>query len=277
MTDLDGLPTFVTIGSMKSGTSSLHMYLSAHPDISMSSKKEPDFFLEAKNWAKGIDWYRSLYDASRPHRGESSVNYTKFPNFPDAPEKMASMIPEARLVFVARDPIDRIRSHHSHQVAAMRLPYELHLDRDRKALEHYISCSRYAMQISRFLNFFPKDRLHIVCSHDLREEPAKTVCEVIAFLGADPSRLPDGTCALRYHDSGEKDFPTPLGRIVARWPGGKRLVRSKRIGPLSHFLRTPARRIELSTEVTEFLRDQLAEDAAEFRKMSGRGFPHWSV
>jgi hypothetical protein len=277
MTQGEGLPTFVTIGAMKCGTTSLHRYLAAHPDFSMSSKKEPNFFLQGKNWSMGFDWYRSLYDLSKPHRGESSVNYTKFPAFPDAPAKMAECIPDAKLVFVARDPIDRIRSHHAHQISAMNVRRDLDLERDKWLVDYYITCSRYAMQISRFLEFFPRDHLHVVCSTALRNDTARAVSEVITFLGADATRLPEGVCDARYHESDEKYFPTSLGRLVTLLPHGKRLVRSRSLGPLSRLFRTPAAKIEFSESVTDYLRDQLAEDAAEFRTLSGRDFAHWSV
>jgi hypothetical protein len=277
MTQREGLPTFVTIGAMKGGTTSLHRYLSAHPDFSMSSKKEPNFFLEGKNWSKGFDWYRSLYDLSKPHRGESSVNYTKFPAFPDAPARIAKCIPDAKLLFVARDPVDRIRSHHAHEVSAMNVCRELDLKRDKWLIDYYLACSRYAMQLSRFLEFFPRDQLHVVCSSALRNDTARTVSEVITFLGADATRLPEGVCDAHYHESDEKNFPTFLGRLLTKLPHGKRLVRSGHLGPLSLLFRIAAAKIEFSEAVSDYLHEQLAEDAAEFRRLSGRDFAHWSV
>src|SRR5687767_10224357 len=72
------LPNLVVIGAMKSATSSLHHYLNLHPEISMSETKELDFFVEDKNWPRGIEWYESQFSAARI-RGESSPNYTAYP------------------------------------------------------------------------------------------------------------------------------------------------------------------------------------------------------
>ena len=66
---------------MKAGTSSLHSYLDAHPDVHMSKRKELDFFVETKSWRRGVDWYRSQFDPTVPVNGESSPNYTKAPSF----------------------------------------------------------------------------------------------------------------------------------------------------------------------------------------------------
>jgi hypothetical protein len=62
----------IIIGAMKSGTSSLHHYLRQHPEICMSSAKEPNFFIEAGNFSKGLDWYRSMFADHTKICGEAS-------------------------------------------------------------------------------------------------------------------------------------------------------------------------------------------------------------
>lgn len=100
------LPNLVVIGGMKCGTSSLHYYLSLHPQISMSEPKELSFF--AENWPRGRDWYEAHFPEDLPIRGESSPNYMKHPAFPGVPERMVSLVPDAKLVYLVRDPIARI-------------------------------------------------------------------------------------------------------------------------------------------------------------------------
>ena len=56
------LPNLIVIGSQKCGTSVLHYYLSLHPEVSMSKPKELNFFIEERNWPRGIDWYRGHFD-----------------------------------------------------------------------------------------------------------------------------------------------------------------------------------------------------------------------
>jgi hypothetical protein len=55
------LPNFLIIGAMKAGTTSLHSYLTTHPEIYMSIKKEPNYFSSEKNWSKGVEWYESFF------------------------------------------------------------------------------------------------------------------------------------------------------------------------------------------------------------------------
>src|SRR5919106_4193832 len=98
------LPTFVIIGAQKCGTTALHSYLSRHPEVSMSRPKELDFFVEGANWEKGVDWYRSRFDGAAKARGESSPNYTAHPMLAGVPERMAELVPDAKLIFMVRDP-----------------------------------------------------------------------------------------------------------------------------------------------------------------------------
>src|SRR5687768_8813331 len=102
------LPNLIIIGAMKCGTTSMHGYLRRHRQIEMSGTKELDFFIAGRNWEKGPDWYASQFPGGTAIRGESSPNYTSALIFPGVPERMHSVVPDARLLFMVRDPVDRI-------------------------------------------------------------------------------------------------------------------------------------------------------------------------
>ncbi|MEM6898341.1 MAG: sulfotransferase domain-containing protein [Pseudomonadota bacterium] len=106
------LPTFIIIGAMKCGTTSLHSYLDRHPDTSMSDPKEVDFF-SGSNSDKSVEWYASLFDPDKPVRGEASQDYSKghHPLYKGAPERMKALIPDVKLIYLVRDPIERYFSH----------------------------------------------------------------------------------------------------------------------------------------------------------------------
>src|ERR671915_243608 len=73
------LPNLVIIGAQKCGTSVLHYYLGLHPEVSMSKPKELNFFIEERNWPRGVEWYRGHFDPEARVRGEASPNYSAFP------------------------------------------------------------------------------------------------------------------------------------------------------------------------------------------------------
>ncbi|HVM40035.1 MAG TPA: hypothetical protein VM618_04550, partial [Acidimicrobiia bacterium] len=100
------LPDFVIVGSMKSGTTSLFQYLGLHPGVGLPARKELDFFVAHRNWRRGEGWYRSQFApvADGLVTGESSPNYTMRHLFPGVAERMAAVVPDARLLYVVRDP-----------------------------------------------------------------------------------------------------------------------------------------------------------------------------
>ena len=75
----------------------------------MSSEKELNFFIEERNWPKGVDWYVAQIPTHTRIRGESSPNYTAVVRFPGVPARMHSVVPDARLIYLVRDPIGSVR------------------------------------------------------------------------------------------------------------------------------------------------------------------------
>ena len=112
------LPDLIIIGAMKCGTTSLHRYLDLHPEIIMSGQKGLNFFIPERNWGKGVDWYRPNFKGNALVSGEASPNYTNFPDFKGVAGCMHPIGPNARLIYMVRDPVDRILSHYMHFVSA---------------------------------------------------------------------------------------------------------------------------------------------------------------
>ena len=107
------MPNLFVIGAMKSGTTSLHRYLDLHPEISMSWEKEPNYFLP--EGSPGVDQrvndrkaYLNLFDSGMSVRGESSTSYSRYPQLTGVAAATAAAAPQARLVYLLRDPIERV-------------------------------------------------------------------------------------------------------------------------------------------------------------------------
>jgi hypothetical protein len=182
------LPSFLLIGAMKSGTTTLYWYLREHPDVFMATPKEPNFFND--HWHRGVGWYERLFagaGAARA-RGEASVRYASYPDDPECPSRIASVIPDVRLLYVVRDPIARMRSHYLHEVAALRerLPVEQALREN----PIYLDFSRYATQLERYLDRFPREQLMVVRAEDLFVNPSLVLPRVCRFVGVDSSFRP---------------------------------------------------------------------------------------
>jgi hypothetical protein len=133
------LPTFVVVGAMKAGTVSLRHYLDEHPDVFLGRGGmlgEPNYFVAEYNWPRGLAWYESLFDGAGQAGavGECSPCYSMAPAFPGVPERMARVIPDARLVYVVREPVARMQSMYMHQVSA---------GRERRRAEEALLDDRY--------------------------------------------------------------------------------------------------------------------------------------
>lgn len=180
------LPNLIVIGAMKSGTTSLHHYLDLHPEIKMSRQKELNFFVEALNWKKGIAWYSSQFSSEAKIRGESSPAYSNFPVFKGVPQRMHSLVPNAKLIYLLRDPVDRIVSHYTHFYAEQRehrtLPEALSVLSDN----FYVNRSRYFYQLSQYRDVFPDSQILVVTSASLSRFPQQTMRKIFQFLGVDP-------------------------------------------------------------------------------------------
>jgi sulfotransferase family protein len=179
------LPNVLVIGAMKCGSTSLHHYLDAHPDIAMSEKKELNFFYRPGVWNKGLEWYRSQFDPGAPLRGESSVNYTKSPRASGlAAPRMHRLVPHAKLIYMVRHPIERAVSHYLHTRAEGNeerpLPQAL-----SDLTGPYVSRSVYYANVEPFLRHFPAESLLVVPQERLRSQRAATLRAIFSFLGVD--------------------------------------------------------------------------------------------
>jgi hypothetical protein len=181
------LPNLLVIGGLKCGTTSLHHYLNLHPEIGMSRPKELNFFVEELNWELGRDWYASHFTAAAPVRGESSPHYTNLPRFEGVSARIRETLGTAvRLVYMVRDPIDRMLSHYLHNVGG---GYETRPMEDVLADPDsaYVARSRYAMQLEPYLDEFGPDRIAIVAREELKDDRAATMRRVFGFVGVDAS------------------------------------------------------------------------------------------
>ena len=197
------LPNLIVIGAQKCGTSSLHYYLDLHPEIQMSSPKELQFFIAEDGfdpepfladpgdlrfmqmnaeWSLGRSWYEAQFDPEVPVRGESSPVYGS-PWHRRVADRMAGLIPDARLIYLVRDPIERIVSSYMHFRAD---------GRERRSLSEaasapiYVGRSRYMTVLRPFLERYPRERILILRQEDLLMRRRETLGDVFRWLGVDP-------------------------------------------------------------------------------------------
>lgn len=179
------LPDFLIIGAMKAGTTSLHDYLGRHPDIYMSHPKEVHYFTDNVFFKKDLDWYKSHFITEKLLAGTSPQNYTKlhWGISGKVPKRLFEHIPDVKLIYVVRDPVERIESHYRENQAAGHAPEE-GLNRYLSDLwdNHFVLTSMYYFQISKYLEYFPKEQILILTAEELLSNRLETLNKVFRFL-----------------------------------------------------------------------------------------------
>ena len=269
------LPNLLVIGAAKAGTSSLHVYLDEHPDISMSWPKEL-FYFSFEDWRERRAWYERFF-RDAPVRGESCPQYAMHPAFPDVSRRVHSLIPDARLIYLVRDPVERFVAHYVDNIklALERRPLDEVLALDDGA-NYFLAASRYATQLERFLACFDQSRILVLDQRDLLHRRAETMRSVFAFLGVDPDfTSPAFSRELNAH----VDKPG-LSRFGHWAYTSERLPARVRSLVVRHGGRLLTRRVpipRLSDPQRERLLEHLAPEAERLRALTGQPFAGWSV
>ena len=177
------LPNFIIIGAMKCATSTLHVQLSRQPGFFMSEPKEPNFFSDDDNYARGMAYYRSLFEGagSSQLRGESSTHYTKLPTYPKALTRMREHLPALKLIYVMRHPIDRLVSHYIHEWSMRNI--NVPIDRAVDLHEELVHYGCYHMQLQPFIQVYGRANVLPVFLERLQAESQSELERVCRFLG----------------------------------------------------------------------------------------------
>lgn len=272
------LPNLVVIGAMKCGTGSLHYYLGLHPQIFMSKTKELNFFIKERNWHKGIQWYKSNFTEEAQIYGESSPDYTNYPYFDGVPPRMYSVVPDAKLIYVLRDPITRIISHYIHESSVGRENRELLEALTESYNNPYICRSKYYMQLEQFLEYFPKSNILIITTEELHIHRRQTLQKLFRFLNVDESFYGKNFSNLR-NESRYRRRKNWIGMLLTQLIGMQAIekipILLRRIisKPFSHKIERPTLDAKLRQDLTALLK----EDIDRLRKLSGYNFEYWCL
>lgn len=223
------LPNFLIVGAAKSGTSSLDYYLGQHPEVYIPPKKEahhfsiPDFPKTFKGpgdegmnlyTIRSREEYERLFDKVKTEKavGESSVFYLYYP---ETAKRIQQEIPEAKIIMVLRNPVDRAFSAYMHLVRDERedLSFEESLEKEeaRKVMDFepmwlYRDLGLYYAQVKRYLDIFGASRVKVIVFEEFVTRPQAAMQEVFRFLGVDSEFLVD--TSIKLNES---------GKVKSRW------------------------------------------------------------
>ncbi len=288
------LPDFMIIGAAKSATSTLYECLHRHPDIFMSTPKEPEFFSRNSEYSRGLDWYGGLFEACDDGQvcGEASTTYTRYPLTPNVPKRISRVMPDAKFVYIMRHPVDRAFSHYKHNMrTGVRMTFEEALA-SREDLYRgwdgrgYLECGKYVQQIKQFLNYFPRDSFLFLLYDDFAASPEAPLEACQRFLGVEVrdlladgivhSNMGDGEHYIRHHttqrlrrlpgsralaDALPPKFRESAFRMVRNSPIGRHLAKKAEVPPMKPETRSELLKYfeKFNQELAEFLGRDLSD------------------
>ena len=303
------LPDFFLIGAPKAGTTALAAYLAERPDVFVCEPKEPQYFTFDFPGHRGVhrqDEYEALFDRAGPAvraRGDASVWYLY--SRAAIPE-IARLRPDARLIALLRRPDEMVVSLYAQQrqtgiETAPDFGTAWRLEPGRQAghaiplgcrtpeFLHYRAVARYAEQLRRVFQHFPKERVKIFLYEDLCRDPGRVYAETLAFLGLAPDGRRDFPVLNPYADVRSPRLQTGLtwllghAREVNRRVQGRLGLDLRRVRIHQPVIETlqrlnldpGARRPTLDPMLREEIIEVYAEDIRDLMALTGRDLSHW--
>ncbi|WP_420453986.1 sulfotransferase domain-containing protein [Rubrivirga sp.] len=291
-------PDFLIAGAAKCGTTALWHLLDAHPGVGMTYIKEPRFFTREEGglergvvdtsiprsgtYDRGPDWYRELWRDAPPGAvlGEASTVYFVAP---DAPALIRAHAPDARLIVMVRDPVDRMYSHYWQERKAGWDWGEFRalVADDHPRVRYYESTSHYRAHVERFLEHFDRDQILLLAKEDLDDEPERVLTEVFAFVGVDPAFRPRAL-GRRFNRQRMPRYPwlrrladRARATVGARLPHGARQALGRTQRGIERRLSTPIEYPPLAADLRAELVPRFEADIAFVEDWLGRPRPGW--
>jgi len=274
-------PNFLIIGAQKCGTSSLYALFKQHPQIGMARLKETHFFCTDENWQRGWEWYESLFAhcAGKKAVGEATPLYSRIGTHPRSVERIAGHLPDVRILYIVRHPLERMES--------AWLMY-VHMYRIRETFCEFVQqspgavdASLYWKQISAYRTCFPDERILVLFLEDLKRDARGVLRRCFQFLEVDPDVQvsdPERPRNARAAKATESEALVRFRRTAAYrlakalTPAGLyESVKRKLYPRLHHRLPDP-----VWTEVTRrWAIEQVIEDSLQFLRFYGKPIDFW--
>jgi hypothetical protein len=265
------LPNFIIAGAARSGTTSLYYYLKRHNDIFMSPHNEIRFFDRIENYEKGPGWYEKHFEGYTGEKaiGEKSAAYL---HYECVPGKIAELIPDVKLLFILRNPVDRAYSHYWHRINLLN-EYRSFED-VVKSDSDIVSMGLYHKQIENYLNYFSKEQILFLLYDDLLDNSVSVLKTIYRFLKVDENFVPSNIGKIK----------NPAGKSSIFIPQ-KQLSRLKQKARLPKFVKniisslgkTPSKKYpSMKYETRKYLIDFYHKENIKLSKLLDRDLSNWN-
>lgn len=264
---------------MKCGTTSLYNYLKAHPEIAMSHRKEPSYFCHS--YDRPLSWYESLFPGREDAvLGEASTHYTKYPIYQKVPSRIHDVLPSAKLIYLVRDPVERIVSQYVHRRSRDEENRPISECLELRKTNPYVAYSRYATQIEQYRQYYGDEKLLIVDSQKLRFERKRTLDRIFEFLGVQGRHLEEQHIEQESNQTANTTERVGIARSLARVRWVRRAyasVPASLRNLLKPLYRSSVQKPRIRREKKEELYDYFRPEVEWLRQYTGNAFRTWNV
>jgi Sulfotransferase domain len=276
-------PNFLVIGAAKCATTTIRSLLGRHPDVFMAPT-ETQFFNEDSVFARGFAWYESLFAGSEQKavRGEGCNGYTMKEAFPRAFDRLTAYAPRLKLIYLVRDPFERIESFWM-ELRSQHPDYVHHdfnkaVDVNRDWLT---DSSNYLAQLEPYQQFYGDESIRVVFYEDFCAEPDRVIKDCFRFLGVDP-HVEVGASTAWLNESDGKCVASPILSQLRSIGIYRRAVDRLPFGPRDRIARTLFyRKIrqwpEWHPETRAWVTDLLRSDLRRFLLQHGKMDDFWNL
>jgi hypothetical protein len=289
------LPNFLLVGAMKAGTTALYMQLKQHPQIYMSPVKEPHFFVREgmkysdPSMITTLDAYAALFKGVKNEKaiGEATPSYLSWPG---VPERIQRYLPDAKLIVILRNPVERAHSHFLHEITTGResltdfaaaLQGERTQDaealtRNKLPVRRYLQIGFYSGHLKRYFERFDRSQIKIYLYEDFTRDPVGMIQDTFRFLDVDDTFVPDQSA----HFKGGVPRIKALHKLHRKSNPLKTVLRSllpskMRRSMAVHLNNLNRVKIPFEPEVRQELIETYREDVLELQGLIGRDLSKW--
>ncbi len=285
-------PSFLIIGAAKSATTNLHALLCAHPHVFAPEQKELWYFARDHLYQRGMSWYLDFFKETAPDQitGESSTGYSMHGRHPHASERIAQDLPDARLIYIVRHPLDRLESSwktDTYLGITEKLTFATAI---RDDADRWADPGLYWKQINLYRRFFPDERILVLFFDEYKRDPVTHIQRCYEFLGIDAGFAPDNRKRNQNASSRYRSLPgwfqkavrNPLflGVYRAMPYGSQRHARKALLKFFNQSRRFIGRNVEApvwTDESRKWAANYYREDAAAFLEFYGKPRDYWDL
>lgn len=272
--DTSPLPRLIVIGAAKAATTWIAHQLRTRPDVCMPGP-EPHYF--SRDFHRGEQWYRSLFAHARPDQlvAEKSADYLAHP---EAPARIAAMLPSVQLIAQLRNPVERAYSDYCMLFRRGQIDGDVdrHLDGKRATERRFLEDGLYGRHLRRFLDHFPAGQVKVILHDEIKCDPAGVAADVLRTLGLPPiddslkigQRVNDGASPLV--PLALRRLPEPVKRLAAPLRGTWLFEGARRL------IARPIDYPPLSDDTRKRLADFYRDDIDQLARTLGRDLGVWT-